>query len=155
SDSGGAVGFSAARTFSVDRIAPAVTLTSPADGEFLTTATPTFGGAAGNAAGDLGTITVKIYPGTGTTRTPVRAMPTPAGGSGWLGGASELADGPYTAQAFQSDAAGNVGSSASITFTIDGPPVVFVNTPRDAFAFNTPLLFFSGTAGSAADDVPF
>ena len=63
----------------VDATPPAVTLTSPAAGS-VGGPTPTFAGAAGTAAGDASTITVRVYGGTSATGTPVQVAPGPGGG---------------------------------------------------------------------------
>jgi hypothetical protein len=99
---------------------PAVTLTTPADGSAINDTTPTLSGAAGNASGDSTTVTVKIYSGSSATGTPVQTK-TPSRGSGatWMTTASTLAAGIYTAQATQTDTAGNTGTSSANTFTID------------------------------------
>ena len=51
-----------------------------------------------------------------------------------------LADGTYTAQTAQSDAAGNIGYSAATTFTVDTtPPTVTSITPSisgDTYSFS-------------------
>jgi len=98
-------------------------LTTPASGSWTGNAAPTFAGAAGTASGDLSTITVRIYRGTTTTGTPLPTLGTFAAGRKWsLAPSAALADGTYTAQAQQADAAGNIGFSAPATFTIDTRP---------------------------------
>jgi len=56
--------------------------------------------------------------------------------------------GVYTAQAAQSDDAGNVGTSAPVTFKT--PPAVSVTSPVEGVGFNISRPTFSGLAGSAA-----
>src|SRR5207244_4380363 len=64
-----------------------------------------------------------------------------------------LAQGTYTAQARQGDAAGNIGTSAANTFTIDTTaPVVTLTTPANGSSINTTTPTFSGTAGTAIGD---
>ena len=82
--------------------------------------TPTFSGAGGTATGDSSTVTVKVYSGTGTGGALVESLnATVSGGNYSVAASPALADGTYTAQASQSDAAGNVGTSGTTTFTID------------------------------------
>ena len=111
----------AASTFATasDYVAPAITLTAPADGAAINTATPTLSGAAGNATGDATTVTVKIYSGTSATGTPVQTRTPTRSGATWTTTATTLAAGTYTAQATQTDTAGNTGTSTANTFTID------------------------------------
>src|SRR5262249_34167766 len=131
-DAAGNTGLSTTRTFTVDTTPPAATLTSPSHGNSTSTLTPTLRRPAANAAGDSSTVTVKIYAGIDTTGQLVQTLIVTRSGNTWSGEASALADGTYTAQAEQSDAVGNVGLSAANTFVLDGPPVVTVDSPRDA-----------------------
>src|SRR5206468_844290 len=64
-----------------------------------------------------------------------------------------LADGTYTAQAVQTDSAGNSGTSSANTFTINGPPIVTLTSPTGGAVLgdNTPTL--SGGRGTAAGDL--
>jgi hypothetical protein len=106
-------------TVTYDGTAPALTLTAPANGSATTDTTPAISGAAGNAATDSATVTVKIYNGTGTggtvaqTLTPTRTLAT------WTTTAATLAQGTYTVQATQTDTAGNIATSTANTFTVD------------------------------------
>jgi hypothetical protein len=102
-----------------DTTAPSVTLTQPADASSTADTTPTYSGAAGTATGDLDTITVKIYAGSTATGSPVQTLTTTKTGGTWtVDGTTPLAPGTYTAQAEQSDAAGNTGFSTANTFTV-------------------------------------
>lgn len=107
-------------TWTVDTTAPAVTLTSPANGSATKNAQPTFSGAAGTAPGDASSVTVTIYSGTKTSGTVVMAVSaTVSGGSYSVAPTSPLPDGTYTAQTSQTDASGNTGTSSANTFTVD------------------------------------
>ncbi|HYX88851.1 MAG TPA: Ig-like domain-containing protein, partial [Gaiellaceae bacterium] len=110
----------ASRTWTVDTTSPVVTLTSPANGSSTSNTTPTFSGTGGTVAGDSATVTVRVYSGSSATGTPVEtlAATVQAGGSYAVNASPGLAGGTYTAQAEQTDAAGNVGRSAANTFTI-------------------------------------
>lgn len=102
-----------------DWIAPVVTLVSPAEGALTNDGTPSLSGAAGAATGDSTTVTVRIYAGASATGTPVQTLtPTRTGGT-WSTTAATLTSGTYTAQASQSDASDNTGTSAAHTFTVD------------------------------------
>src|SRR5256714_1465175 len=152
-DAAGNLGTSAARTFTVDTTAPAVTLTTPADGAFLGTSKPTFGGAAGSAPGDAATVTLEVYTGTTASGTPLRAQAAPVTAGAWGVGAAALSDGTYPAVAEQKDEAGNTGTSAPATFTVDTTaPAVSVSPLASPTNDSTPTI--KGGAGTAAGDEP-
>ena len=94
-------------TASKDTVAPGVTLTSPADGSTVNTRTPSFAGAAGTAAGDSSTITVRIYAGSDTFGTLLQTLTTTAVSGAYSVPSAMLVNGVYTAQAQQDDSAGN------------------------------------------------
>ena len=83
---------------------------------------PTFSGDTGVAPGDQPAITVKVYTGSGTAGNPLQVLRTTANGKWSVAASASLAQGTYTAQAQQSDAAGNVGFSSANTFTVDTTP---------------------------------
>ncbi len=109
-----------ARTWTVDTTPPLVSLAAPADGSSTADATPTFSGSAGGANGDSSTVTVLVYSGSSATGTAVRTLSTLAGldGSYAVAPSDPLPNGTYTAQAQQSDLAGNTGTSTANTFTV-------------------------------------
>ena len=99
--------------------APALTITAPAAGSFTNDPTPTFSGAAGSAAGDSTTVTLRIYAGTSATGTAVQTRTATRSGGAWTTTlTTALAQGTYTARATQTDAGGNAGA-ATVTFTVD------------------------------------
>jgi hypothetical protein len=103
-----------------DWVAPAVTLTAPANGGATNDTTPTLSDAAGNATGDATPVTVKIYSGTSATGTPVQTRTPNRSGATWTTTlTTALPVGTYTAHATQADSAGNTGTSTANTFTID------------------------------------
>jgi hypothetical protein len=106
----------------VDTVPPAVTLTSPANGTFTNVNAPALSGAAGNAPGDSNTVTAKIYQGAGTGGSVLQTINVTRSGATWTTTAAALADGTYTAQAAQTDTAGNTGTSSANTFTVDATP---------------------------------
>ena len=111
-----------------DDTPPALTLTTPADDSITNDTTPTYSGAAGTAVGDLDTITVKIYAGSTATGSPLQTITTSKTGGTWtVDGTTPLAPGTYTAQAQQSDQAGNTGFSTANTFTVTNLPLISVN----------------------------
>jgi hypothetical protein len=110
-----------AATFSTaaDWLAPAVTLTAPADGSYSKTTSVTLSGAAGAGTGDATTVTLNIYSGSAATGAPVLTRSVTRSGSTWSTSVTTLGQGTYTAQATQADSGGNTGKSATRTFTID------------------------------------
>jgi hypothetical protein len=107
-----------------DLTPPTVTLTKPANGSTVGSATPSFAGVAGSASGDSAAVTVKVYSGSGASGTPLETLSASrqADNSYSVAAAPALAAGTYTAQAQQSDAAGNTGFSSANTFTVDTSP---------------------------------
>ncbi|HEX7297557.1 MAG TPA: Ig-like domain-containing protein, partial [Solirubrobacteraceae bacterium] len=102
-----------------DATAPTLTLTAPANNSTTSNTTPTISGAAGNAAGDSSTVTVKIYNGTGTGGTVAQTLTPTRTGATWTTTAATLAQGTYTVQATQTDTAGNIATTAANTFSVD------------------------------------
>jgi hypothetical protein len=101
---------------------PAVTLTAPAPGSFMQEAAPTFAGAAGTAGGDEPTVTVRLWEGSDTSAAPLQTHVALATAGLYSAPASPaLPPGAYSVQAEQLDAAGNVGRSAVVSFTIVPP----------------------------------
>jgi peptidoglycan/xylan/chitin deacetylase (PgdA/CDA1 family) len=138
---GGLTGNSVPRTFSVDTVGPTVAITNPANGSTVGSSTMTVGGTAGTSPGDAAQITLKLYAGATVGGTPVRTLSVPvASGGAWTVAVSGLANGTYTLQATQSDAAGNAGTSAPVTVTIATP--VFAATGV------TPASISQGTVGT-------
>jgi Bacterial Ig-like domain/Domain of unknown function (DUF4214) len=119
-------------TVTYDTTAPVVSLDTPADGSSTNDQTPTFSGTAGIDAGDSDTVTVNIYSGTDTNGTLVQsldAMRDPISGAYSVDATANLLQGMYTAQAMQTDTAGNTGFSNTTTFTVIDitPPTVTVD----------------------------
>ena len=143
-------------TWTVDTIVPVVTLASPANASTTNQNKPTFSGSASNEPLDSPTVTLKIYPGSTVSGSPVQTLTTTELGGAWsVAAAGVLPDGTYTAQASQSDAAGGTATSSRNIFTIDTvPPVVTFTTPANGSATNHGEPTFSGTAGTAAGDLP-
>jgi hypothetical protein len=152
SDAAGNTGTSATRTFTIDTTPPAVTLTSGPSGSASNSA-PSFGGGVGTASGDLGAVMVNIYSGGTASGTPVQTLPATVSGGSWSATAATLADGTYTVRAEQSDAAGNTGTSATRTFTVDTtPPAVTLTNPANGGYANHSTPMVNGSAEVAAGD---
>ncbi|HEV3034924.1 MAG TPA: Ig-like domain-containing protein [Solirubrobacteraceae bacterium] len=144
-------GTSAAVTFTVDTTAPVVTLTSPVDGAVLTTSEPTLTGAGGTAPWDK-PVAVAIHEGSSLAGPVV-----PSGGVSMSGGAwsysLHLSDGVYTVRAEQGDEAGNTGTSAAVTFTVDTTaPVVTLTSPVGGAVLKTSEPTLTGAAATAPWD---
>ena len=151
SDDLGHTGTSSAQSFTVDRTAPAVTVTAPTAGSATNATTPVFSGTRGTATGDAAAVTVRLYSGSGTGGTLLQTRAATVTGSTWsVASAASLADGIYTVQASQSDAAANTGTSTAITFTVDTVAPAPTVTAPTGYTGATPAL--SGAAGNATGD---
>ena len=132
SDTAGNLGKSAGVTFALETVAPAVSMNPVASP--TKNATPTLAGGAGAAPTDHPTVTVTIYAGSVVGGTIAATGSAILKGAEWSFKSPHLSDGTYTAQAAQSDEAGNVGTSLPVTFTVDttAPAVTIkpVTSPR-------------------------
>lgn len=152
-DGNGNVGTSQPVTFNIDTTAPNVTLTAPADGAIVNTATPNLSGAGGAAPGDSGHVTVQLYTGSGVSGSPLQSLTAPVVNGAWSVTPASLPDGTYTAQASQTDAVGNTGTSAQATFRVDtSAPKVVITQPADGANVSALVLTAAGTAGSDKGD---
>jgi len=160
-DLAGNSGLSDPETFTVDTTAPAVGIKTPADGAFLNSSIPTFGGKAGDASGDDPSVTLDIYTGASASGPHQTISISRHGTSSWTeSDGPQLTDGTYTVQAEQEDLAGNTGKSSPHTFTVTTKsPVVTLNTVG-LTQRGTKLLTsdatpsFNGAAAAAPDDIP-
>jgi hypothetical protein len=100
---------------------PAVTLSSPAGGATLTSAT--FTGTAADGPADSPAVTVNVYSTPDTSGQPVATASASESAGQWSVTVAGLANGTYTAQAQQSDTASpaNVGHSSPVQFTLAAP----------------------------------
>jgi hypothetical protein len=115
-------------TFTVDTAPPGVKLSVVAS---PTSSTPSFSGEAGVATGDIALVRLKIFLGTAAVGSPVRTLEVAPSGASWtIGPVEALQGGTYTAQAEQSDRAGNTGMSASVTFTVTPPETPPATSPE-------------------------
>jgi hypothetical protein len=112
---------SAPVTFTLDTTPPPVTITSPANGSTTSGELQRFTGTAGTDPGDLEEVRVALYTGStiGAQAPLVTLIAKPNAGSWSVPGG--LQSGAYTAVARQVDAAGNVGESAPVRFSVAIP----------------------------------
>lgn len=117
--------------FTVDTTAPAPALTAPAPGTAVAGGRPVFGGTAGTAPGDDGSVTIELWAGTATTGEPSAVLePAVAGDGTWSATPDDaLAAGTYTAQVTQDDDVGNAGAGDAVTFTVPAAPAPAIATP--------------------------
>ena len=144
-DAAGHTRDSVARTFTLDRVPPVVTVVQPADGTRANDRTPALSGAAGDAVGDEDAVTVTLD-GPGAPHELVSTRT----GAAWESTSPPLPDGAYTVRASQRDRAGNVGISTPHVFTVDATaPQPTLDDPADG---TDPTPTFTGTAGNATGD---
>jgi endo-1,4-beta-xylanase len=107
----------ATRTWTVDSVAPSPAIDSPANGASLNDFSPDVAGSAGIAAGDDTSVSLAVKDAGGST---LRVLNAPVSGGRWTTTiAPDLPAGTYSLVAQQRDAAGNVGTSAPVTITIE------------------------------------
>jgi hypothetical protein len=137
-----------------DTAAPLISLSLPI-ADATTGPLPTFSGSAGIASGDSATVTVNIYDGASAAGTPVQTLTASAdlAGAYSVAATSTLAAGTYTAQASQADSAGNTGTSAAHTFSVDGAAPTTTNDLPATYSKTavTVTLAASDTGGSGVD----
>ena len=124
-------GSPAVYTWTVDVTAPAPHIASASG------SSPHVQGNAGTASGDNGSITVDLYSGSAASGAPVQSVVASRDDSGsFSADFARVGAGTYTVSARQSDAAGNSGSSAPVTFSAAGdpPPDFAVVSTEDSLA---------------------
>jgi hypothetical protein len=133
----GDLGATAAADFTIDTHAPAVTLSSPAEGATVTGGSLLVRGTAGTAPHDLPTVTVQLFTGSGITagEAPAQIISIQAASGNWSATFGGIAPGAYTVRALQSDEAGNVGTSAAPIFSELGAAGAAPHGPAAAFSF--------------------
>ena len=108
--------------FMVDTVPPQVNLTYPSSGSSNASESQLVKGTAGTAAGDLPGVTVQLFSGPtiAAGQTPLQSiLVNPVEGT-WSATFAGLSPGSYITRAEQPDDAGNIGVSASSTFTLTG-----------------------------------
>ena len=149
SDAAGNTGKSVPATFTIDTTAPAVSLNAVSS--LTNDSTPTFGGSAGTASEDSGSVVVFVHAGGSVGGEVVAKVTVSVSAGKWSATSTALADGTYTVQATQSDAAGNLGSTTAATFTVDATaPAISLNAVPSLTNDSTPT--FGGSAGTASGD---
>ena len=124
-------GSPAVYTWTVDVTAPAPRIAA------VSGAAPHVQGNAGTAPGDNNAVTVDLFSGSAPSGTPMQSVAATRDGSGsFSADFTRVGAGTYTVSAHQTDTAGNVGSSAPVTFTAAGdpPPDFAVVSAEDSFA---------------------
>jgi hypothetical protein len=151
-DTAGNTADSTKATVTIDNTPPSVTITAPANNSFVNTGTPTFSGAC--STGD-GTVTVVVKQNGSTVQTRTASC---SAGSYSVAASPALAENTYTAQASQTDTAGNTGSSSTNTFTVDttAPTVTLtrVNGSSVSFPYSTTsnVTSVGGSCGTGTGD---
>jgi hypothetical protein len=114
------VGRSAPVTFTIDTVAPPVTLRSPTSGAEMTGESVSVNGTASTETDDLQQVTVQLFDGPAIEEGhgPAQSITVNARSGEWSTTLGGLAPGTYTVRAQQRDEAGNVGVSAASTFTL-------------------------------------
>jgi large repetitive protein len=125
------VGTSERFSFILDTVAPAVTLTTPANGSSTASGSEAVGGSLGTQEGDLPHVTARLFSGATVAagQAPLQSITVNANASAWSGAFGGLTPGTYTVRAEQLDAAGNVGVSPTSTFVVTGPSSVAHSSP--------------------------
>jgi subtilisin-like proprotein convertase family protein len=141
----------AARTWTVDRTGPAPGVSSPSRTQ---DSTPTLSGPAGTAPGDAGTVTVRVYRGTGTTL--LHTLSSSVSGGRWsVEVPAPLGLGRHTVRVTQADAAGNSGASALVPFDVVTDavaPSVSISAPAHGSSTEDTTPAVTGRAGLAEGD---
>lgn len=152
-DEAGNIGPSAPVSFTLDTVAPSVTIKAPP--AYTRDRTPTLEGGAGTSGGDRGYVVLKLYKGTTPTGVPYESPHIPVESGTWTDTLPTIAqDGAYTAVVTQSDEAGNTATSGPVTFTLDTKaPAVSVTAPKLAEVLHVSRPTFAGAAGTAGGDI--
>ncbi len=120
--------------FTIDLAPPAPTLSSPLTGSSSSSSSQTVAGTAGGEPGDLPQMTVELYAGAALEgQAPLESLSVLSSGGVWSGTFGGLTPGTYTTRAVQADEAGNLGFSASATFTVAPPSAPAHPPPTAAF----------------------
>ena len=120
-------GVSIARTFTVDTVAPVLSLVGPSEN----TGIETVSGAAGAAPGDRREVTIELFQGAsvGEPGQAFEALTVNAVAGAWSATFAGLPGGQYAVIARQSDEAGNTGASNPIMFTVTSAPTPTPSSP--------------------------
>jgi hypothetical protein len=108
-DASNQTGTSAATTFTVDTIAPVVTIDTPVNGAVVAAG----GAVTGQCSATDAAVKLNVS-GAGTA-----TITAACNGGSWSAPTTGLGTGAYSATATQADAAGNTGTSAAVSFSVD------------------------------------
>jgi MYXO-CTERM domain-containing protein len=136
---------SASTTYAIDTAAPAVAISTPAEGAVLSSSPATITGTA--EAGAL--VTVEL---TGAGGMVVETLTATADAMGmWSVTPAALADGAYTINAEASDAAGNTATAGPRAFEVDATaPTVAITAPTAGQQVTDTTPTITGTAAPGA-----
>ena len=128
-----ALGATEAQKFTIDTVAPAITMTAPAQGATVVGPSLTAQGAAGTAEFDAGVVTVELFAGSSIapSQSPLQSVKVATAGGTWSAALGGIAPGTYTVRASQADAAGNLGSA--VRSFLDAVPAAPASGPVAAF----------------------
>lgn len=145
-DEQGNLGQPVTTTFSLDTLAPTVTLSAPTQGALLNDRTPNITGRVD----DLGAmVTIVIKDDQGATIESINASPDAQGD--FSVDAMTLADGAYRAEVVAADAVGNVSALAGADFSVDATaPQVSFSAPTSGQLLNDATPTISGSVDDAA-----
>lgn len=135
----------------LEKTAPAIAVTYPTSGAYLTTAQPTFKWTVTDAGSgiDLTTLSLKIDSGSAVTSGFATAAVTNGYSVEYTPG-SALGEGAHTVYLNVKDNDGNAATQKSVTFTVDTvPPTLNVTSPADGLVTNNATLTVSGTTNDA------
>lgn len=125
--------------FVVDTVAPQVSLAHPLNGSSSSGGTEAVDGGAGTVAGDSPDsthVTVELFAGTQAAGAPSQSVEVPVTGGTWSVTLAGLTTGGYVVRAEQRDAAGNVGVSATSSFSVVASGAVAAGGPSASFAWS-------------------
>ena len=151
----------ATRSWTIDTVAPVPAVTGPTGS--TVDSEPMLTGTAGIAPGDAGTVTVRVYAGSGLSDPPVApaertftAVVSPASGAWSVETVPALTLGDHTVQVHQNDSAGNLpGLSALSVFTVvtdSDAPVVTLAHPVNGSSTSDTTPSLDGVAGTLEGD---
>lgn len=134
-----------------EKIAPVITITSPAAGAYIANANqPIIGTVVDEAGGsgvDTSTITVAV---DGDPITNIQFTPITNGYQFTATPSTSYSNGQHTAVVNAKDNDGNPAEQKSVTFTVDTiPPVLNITSPADDLITNQPTVNVIGTTNDA------
>lgn len=140
-DAAGNTGIATPQSFTVDTVAPTITLDAPANGSTTNDNTPNISGTSEAGAA----ITVLVSDANGLVQT---LTATADGNGAWNVDAAQLPDGDYTITATAQDAGGNTSMVAGPnSVSVDtAAPAVTLDTPTDGAQTNDNTVTIAGTA---------